>query len=372
MSDQQYSLDNHHNQQRPGRRRCDTAAVERTELTRPKHLPDEQWAAIDACRERLTGALEDEDRPAVLGAAKELVESVARSVLHITGTTLASGADYGQVVSSAHKSLNMHPGSITNPDVRAIAQSAQTIATTLGTVRNAAGTGHGRALVPAIDDPSLQVSVDAALLWSRWALGVLGPLLEGVASTVIQAVQAATRQVTLSDLFEKTKVAEQAEQDQRAIGVAFGQRAAGGFGNAWVVGVRPVVDDPQLRNWPAAYRLGLIEGMVIDILGDIQLRSTMIEAIVAIAEPVGLGQLTTAMDELAGKVRQSVWSTTCNADAVKDAPATIAALENALKTSAKSAAFTDLIEALKEPLAAAPRGVSTGPSTNGTVDRRGR
>lgn len=39
-------------------------------MARPEHLPDEQWEAIDACRARLLNAVEADDRPAALGAAK--------------------------------------------------------------------------------------------------------------------------------------------------------------------------------------------------------------------------------------------------------------------------------------------------------------
>jgi len=230
--------------------------VDRTELARPSHLPDEQWAAIDACRVRLWSALETDDRPAALGSAKELVESVARSVLHITGNTLGSGTSYAQVVSTAHRILGMHPGAMTNPDIRPIAQSAQTIATTLGAIRNAAGTGHGRATIPPVELETLNISVDSALLWSRWALAVLAPLLYGAASTVIQAVHSAIGQVTLKGHLEAANLPEQSIEDQRAIGVAFGQEAGGGFGNAWAVGVTPAVSDARLGYWTKAYRLG--------------------------------------------------------------------------------------------------------------------
>jgi hypothetical protein len=73
----------------------------------------------------------------------------------------------------------------------------------------------------------------------------------------------------LRTVFEEVLLPDQPPEVQRAIGVAFGREAAGGFGNASVVGLKPAASAPDLDAYPIDYRLGLVEGMVINYEGQI-------------------------------------------------------------------------------------------------------
>ena len=100
------------------------------ELQRPDHIQEEPWAAIQQHRLRLELAWRSSDRPAVVGAAKELIESVAGAVLVATEQTIGDRADYSDRVNAAHKALARQAGQDVSqsPEIRSIAQSARTIA----------------------------------------------------------------------------------------------------------------------------------------------------------------------------------------------------------------------------------------------------
>lgn len=96
-------------------------------------------------------------------------------------------------------------------------------------------------------------------------------------------------------------------------------------------------------------RLGLVEGLIINVLGEIQLVDQYAQDLVALAAPVDAETLTMALSEVADKVRHSVWSTTWRG-ATLDAAAAVAALHMAVRTSRNTGAFNELVSALEEPL----------------------
>jgi hypothetical protein len=112
-----------------------------------------------------------------------------------------------------------------------MSQAAQTLASSIGPLRNSHGTGHGRDRVPDIVEEMATVTVEAALLWSRWALRRLGHLLADYPNDLIDAVNTATSRGRLREKFRAAAIAQQPEEIQQRIGVAFGQQAAGGFGS---------------------------------------------------------------------------------------------------------------------------------------------
>jgi hypothetical protein len=93
----------------------------------------------------------------------------------------------------------------------------------------------------------------------------------------------------------------------RRLGVVFGQRAAGGFGNAWAVGLIGAIDSDDLEPWPAAYRLGLIEGIMIDEWGNISLREQLVEPLIKILRPVPVADAKQALAELASLIPDAPW-----------------------------------------------------------------
>jgi hypothetical protein len=197
------------------------------ELLRPDHVQEEPWAAIQRHRLRLEVAWRSSDRPAVVGAAKELIECVARAVLVATEQTIGDRADYAERVNAAHKALARQAGQDVSqsPEIRSIAQSARTIATQVSAVRNAVGARHGRAYTPDIVKEMLTVVTDGALLWTRWALRRLGHLLAGYPNLLIAEVNGSTNRDTLHRHFDAVVLPDQPPEIQQAVGVAFGKQA---------------------------------------------------------------------------------------------------------------------------------------------------
>lgn len=264
---------------------------------------------VIAHRDRLVRALEATDRPAAVGASKELVECIARVVLEATGATLGDEAKFPAVVDAAQKQLGMRPVDLGNDQaVRAIAQSAATMVKRVNELRNDVGTGHGRARMPEVTDAAERAAVDAAMLWSAWALRLLDPVLAGSAGVFIEAVSSAISRSGLVKALRSVDLPTQLPLAQRSMGVVVGQRAGGGFGNAWAVTVNPALDDPRLDDWPSAYRLGLAEGFLLNWAGQIDLNLSTAKALVEVVEPVPVEDAASVLEELTAKLSLATWT----------------------------------------------------------------
>lgn len=141
------------------------------ELPIPEVLEGSHRASLNVHLQRLKKAVDDGDRPLIVGSAKELVEATARIVLEARGDQPASDEDFDGALNSAHSKLLFQRGhSIAVHDrVRDAGTNAKEARLTTRPLRNAYGTGHGRATIPAIEDEVLETCVDGALLWTRWA-----------------------------------------------------------------------------------------------------------------------------------------------------------------------------------------------------------
>lgn len=242
-------------------------------LVRPDGLDDTAWGAINSYADRLRGALRGQDRELAVGSCKDLVESVARVVLTTRGDPAASKTDYLDVLKPAHTVLEYQPGPGLTPDApaRAIASAAMKMAVRLRELRNDYGTGHGRAAAPVVQDEVLDLAVDGALVWVRWALrrlehllaGQLVPLLNDLRGAAYSRAQWAARLIAAD-------VPHLDVADQRRLGVAVGQRAAEGTFVVREVGIEVPLDDPNDAAWPAAYREGVVEGAFLNPWGQVQ------------------------------------------------------------------------------------------------------
>lgn len=283
--------------------------IGQVQISRPAHLDDESWDAVTTYCERLDKALVADDRQAVVGAAKELVECIARVVLKVTGATLGDEAKFGATVDAAQRQLGLRPVDLGNsPALRSIAQSALTMVKSVNELRNDVGTGHGRAKIPDISDAAAQAAVDAAMLWSSWVLRVLEPLMASSAQVFIDQLHTAISRVSLSEAMASVELTSQPEEAQHQIGVAVGQRAGGGFGNAYAVGVTPARESGSLQDWPAAYRLGLVEGFLINESGQIDLNEYSSDALIGVLAPLPSATAVAHLGELVGKIGSANWA----------------------------------------------------------------
>lgn len=289
-----------------------------TYLSRPDHLAQESWAAILSYESRLTYAAAAGDRPGMIGAAKDLIECIARCVTDATETTVGDSAKFPKLVYEAQKALKRTAGADTSvsEEVRAISNAAQTIATSVNAIRNEVGSGHGRARLPEIDDEMASIVYDATFLWSRWALRRLGHLLAGYPNLLLAELNTAVSRDTLQKHFNDVRLPQLPADIQHALGVAFGREAAGGFGNAYVVGVKPAADQPDVTAFPVPYRLGLAEGMIFDHTGHIGLTAPYVEDLINVLDSVPGAQSAQAITDLAGKAEAATWITTRRGQAV--------------------------------------------------------
>jgi hypothetical protein len=241
------------------------------ELHKPEALDHAAWAAIADPLTRLKTAVQADDRPLIVGCAKELVEATARVVLSARGHPAGSETAFTQVLNAAHQAIEYQPGAGLAPDaaVRQAATLARKLAGTLRELRNAYGTGHGRASVPIIEDEVLETSVDGALLWIRWALrrlqyhiiGSLQPLL-------LDLRQGGTfYSGTLRERLLAADLTHLPRDDQRLLGIAVGQRASSNTFNVRIEGVEACATSQDEAAWPPAYREGVVQGLFLNEAG---------------------------------------------------------------------------------------------------------
>lgn len=303
-------------------------------LERPDGVSDAAWEFIEATQQRLARAIEFRDYPQALGAAKELVESVAKTVLTTRGQVVAKNIEFPDCITAAHKSLERLPGPGLNTEqtLRNLAQGAKTIATQLGSIRNSHGTGHGRVAQPDVFDEMLHLCVDGALIWSRWALRRLGVLAFGLPDPLIRDLELG--QVFYSgDLAERLRAADLANQEdavQRRIAVAVAQRA---MRRTWVVrqdGVQSCAESDDVTAWPLAYRAALFEGLFIAPTGRVTVDEWSAEWASRVIAPLKQEQVAEAIQSLRAKIQGTV-----SGEALNDPFAGDHAIEEILKRSSR-------------------------------------
>lgn len=132
--------------------------------------------ALDEQLARLQGAIDD---PALaIGAAKDLLEAVAKFVLEEIAGGVPANADFSSLWFHARDRLGIHPKDVTDGQpggshVRAILQSTWTIAEKVNDLRNEQGTGHGRTLPTGITSEMAVLVVREACSVAEFTLRAL-------------------------------------------------------------------------------------------------------------------------------------------------------------------------------------------------------
>ncbi len=122
----------------------------------------------------------DTDPAQVIGSAKELVESTAKTVLTQLGRPVNDKDDLPQLVAQAQRALQLHPSSATpGPDgsdaVKKILGAVTTVTTGVAELRNRGyGTGHGASgRRPGLHPRHARLAVNAARTWCELILDTL-------------------------------------------------------------------------------------------------------------------------------------------------------------------------------------------------------
>ncbi|MGI5255613.1 abortive infection family protein [Actinacidiphila glaucinigra] len=316
-------------------------------LPRADGLQDEQWQAINEGFDRLRRAVDADDRPLIVGAAKELVEGVARVILvSYDGRTVPDQDPYDKVLGAAHKVIEhaVSLGIPRNDPLRQIPESAKKMAGQLRELRNSFGTGHGRSIVHEITDEVIEASVHASLLWVRWALarlhtalhGALAPLIRDLGDGIFYGGDLASR-------LASANIPDLDQPDQRRLGLAVGQRSARQTVNVRVEGIDAISLHPE--RWPDEYRSGALHGLFLNEDGQVFTYPYAIDS----AVPALLNGHTAPnrlIQDLASKLASASWSVSFQ-NAYQDALQTMHRTTPTLPEEAR-APWTKLIEELKQ------------------------
>jgi len=260
-------------------------------LQAPKGLSSSSWAVIYAAEQRLATAERLGDRPFIVGAAKELVEAVAKAVVIARRGSVGAGIRFGQLITEAHRALERQPGEglATDDPTRQLAQATKQLASQLGLMRNELGTGHSGSTLPAVFDESLELAVTASVLWSRWALRRVAHTIAGDLEPLIADLENATwHRGELAARLLAAGLSELQPADARRLGAAVGQRAGPSSGTFVVFddGVGRCMASDDVLLWPAAYREGVVLGMLLDREGYLSAVPDLMAKIVALVNVV--------------------------------------------------------------------------------------
>ncbi|MFF2267331.1 hypothetical protein ACFVTZ_03635 [Cellulosimicrobium cellulans] len=243
---------------------------QRFQVGRPDYLGDEHWRSVETEVTRLDRSLTAGDRVQGVGDLKCLVEAVAKVTLEIAGTPADPNASFDSTVHKAHTLLAQQPGHelANESEFGKMATQASKIARSLANIRNEFGGGHGRARQPAVKPEMVDMALDGALLWVRWALRRVGLFSEGRPDALIRDLieeGAVFHAGVLRRRLEAANLPHLEQRHQRALGVAVGQRAMQGTFVVAQGGVTACVDSDDTETlWTPDYRLGLANGLLFD------------------------------------------------------------------------------------------------------------
>lgn len=261
--------------------------VERTpdnlDLVQPKGIDPQAWAAIIGHRDRLISALDGVDRPLVLGRAKELAECVGKVAISERGEVAPAGMPFPQVVGTAHRVLKRQPGSdlSQDPALQSLVQGAMKIVKDVGEIRNSFGSGHGRQREPAVEQEMADIVVAATLLWVRWVLRRIEPLILGQPTALIRDLGDG-QTFYRGDLSERLRASDLINLEpavQQKVGSAVAERAMRGTFNVMIEGVDACAASDSLTEWPLHYRRGLVDGLFFDEAGNVRASPPGVESI---------------------------------------------------------------------------------------------
>lgn len=259
-------------------------------LERPLGIDGQAWTAILAHRDRLAEAVGGADRSLILGRAKELAESVARVVITERGEVAPASTDFPALVDSAHAVLKRQPGAHLSNDaeLRNLVQSAMKIVKSVGAIRNSFGSGHGRAREPRVEQEMVDAAAAATMLWVRWALHRLAPLILGQPASLISDLLDGAI-FYKGNLEERLRAADIASLDpsiQQKLGNAVGIRAMRDTVLVRMEGVQACADSDSLDDWPPHYRRGVVDGLLFDENGNARTTRWAIERVPGLLAPI--------------------------------------------------------------------------------------
>lgn len=120
-----------------------------------------------------------ESNPAgCVGAAKDLVEATAKSVLEHTESGWTENEKYPALIARAQKALRLHPSAVELSKrgaeaTKQILGGLTAVAIGIDQLRNSEGSGHGRTTTPRLTPRHARLALNAARTWCELVLDTL-------------------------------------------------------------------------------------------------------------------------------------------------------------------------------------------------------
>lgn len=111
----------------------------------------------------------------------------------------------------------------------------------------------------------------------------------------------------LADHLEAVVLPDQPPETQRAIGIAFGARAAQDTGNPRIVGIDPAIQSSDVRAWPIQYRIGVTEGLLLGRRGYRTSSDRYVPEMAGVLTAVPASDLRSELPVLVEKVRSATY-----------------------------------------------------------------
>lgn len=269
-------------------------------------LPTSARSAIAAAKARIERASVAADAEGIVGASKDLVETVAKVVLDVVGQSYGSDTPVQKLASISMKSLGI---SEERPALHRLGGSMATAAGAIGELRNSDGTGHGRSAPSTLNLRHAEFVWAAASAWCTWLLELAEDKLadESRFDTALADIggERVFRRGALKAYLDELGLDAAPREVQRKLGLAVARR--------WTINstfmprldvIDPLADGAE--DFPLAFQEGLIEGLLLDKDGRARMGADDVRKAIEIAmrmrtkeRQATLGQLADHVDEAA-------------------------------------------------------------------------
>jgi len=275
-------------------------------------LPKSARTAIEQALGRLDRAATFNDVEGVVGASKELVETVAKAVVDALGGSYGSDIDMPKLAKQALEVLGLHPAGLQDRhSLRRLSSAQVSMVTALAELRNTDGTGHGRAAPSNLDAAHATLARETAISWCQWTLAAARRVLRGrVALDEVLSDIAGARVFHRGEIptfLEEHRLPELGEENQRKLGLAAGRRwSSGGTFLMLEDLIEPLAAGKA--EYPAAFAEGVLEGLVLDHNGYVRTTRRNVFLAVQIGMRLPADRGGRVFDELADRVDDALLS----------------------------------------------------------------
>lgn len=269
---------------------------------------EDSRTAIGQCVARVERAAENQDKEQLIGASKDLAETICKVVMKAFGETAGSTSDLPSLANRALEVLKLNPSALQDrPALRKVSSGLVTAINGISELRNSDGTGHGRAAPSPIHPSHAEFVKEATLSWGRWLLGSaaqslrVSGALKGAEDEISRGILSRGK---LPELLDCIQLATLERNVQHRLGVAVGRR--------WSVNrtFLPLEDVIQpmaagARDYPADFASGVMEGLILDANGHFIASEREIELAIGIGLRLPQPYRREALSHLAELVNES-------------------------------------------------------------------